>query len=166
MKKRQIFFCCIIILLSLLIISCDDETLTVPACLQSPSVDFQTHKLRVITDSVFDYVLKVDNTGLVTCGGIKLYQNGISRLDSVSGYINPCLQFELQVFRTDSADNSKMKIDGEVNYTVDSGGIFYCSNINNNCNYEKVGYFAVTYQYNEWSGSFYSPLFNGYFFVY
>lgn len=159
---------CVIVLFCISFLSCNDQTLTVVnlPCANYKTIPFQSLNLSVSTDSLSKTIIYVDNSGAVSGDGIKVWQNGRTRVVSLSGLVTPpCMQFDIQVIRTDSAENSKLKFTGTLTTGIDTGGIYYCDNLNNNCDYIKIGYFQSNYGSNGWSGEFHSPMFNAYFLV-
>ena len=162
MKKYILLF---IGLFILIYEGCEENIVNLPKlCSEEPEFTYTEFKLTIITDDTCLVAVTVDNRGVIFAEYIIIERNGIRKSANIGGYICKDTRFYIDVIYNDTANNSRLKLEGGpiVQNTV-AGKIFYCPNENNNCNFVQIGAFSGGHSDFGGIGGFNTPLFMGIF---
>jgi hypothetical protein len=144
------------------IYSCNEESLIIPKpCNGGPNLPYDSVRLQLATDIVSENYISVYKNGAISGYNIFVRNGTLFKTAVISGLICEDLNYSINIFYSDTVDNSKLKIEGRL-VSPYYATLYWCANTNNNCNYEDIGSIIATY-YNNFSGSFSSPLFSGTF---
>lgn len=165
MKIKMLF----IILMAVLAAGCEENIVELPKlCTEEPEISYSNFQLSILTDDTCTVQVNIDQRGLFFAENIIINRNNISKSANIAGYICRDTRFYVSVTYNDTANTSKLKIEGgPLTGNAIPGKIFYCPNENSICNFVQIGNISGSYSGNIGIGVFFSPLFSGQFsFVY
>lgn len=159
LSKILFFFTCLSVIL--LNISCQDDIVLPKQCNEEPDLPFTNIGLKLYTDIISVRSIFVDSKGHIIGDSLIVKRNNVVKSINIAGYICKDGKFYLNSVYNDTIVNSRIKIEGILNYNSCNGKIFYCQNLNKICTYSQIGFFNTSYNENGGSGSFYTPLLSG-----
>jgi hypothetical protein len=152
----------VILLLSFLVFPSCQNDITIPKpCVDEPNFPFTTLSLQIVTEITSNNTIYVDKKGYIICDNIMVQGNGIKRNIKIGGYICASGNFYVPITFNDTVDNSRIKVEGTLAHNYIDGTVYYCPNIDNNCQFERVGSVSASYSGCQGMGSFTMMQFSG-----
>lgn len=157
----------ILLSFSLIIIfhSCKDDIIVQSQCTENPSVDYRRAKITLHTDVVSEVNVNIDRIGYFSGENFIIEKNGIRKSANMSGYFCKNRSFYINVTYNDTANTSKLRIEGDPpDGSFFSAKILYSPNTPNEPGYTIIGGFGGTITLGGiGGGEFETPLFSGFF---
>ena len=120
--------------------ACKEDNILIPTpCLEEGNFSYQSITLELYTGILNTSFIQIFPNGHVQGDSIKIKNNNSLRTAQISGYICKDYKAAIDLRITDTADNSRLKI--ETYLTIDriEGKIYWCPNINNQCQFTQIG---------------------------